>query len=67
MEEGKGSELTRRCWKELKEKTRRERVDSIWEEERRGFFEKRGWERRKGSGEKKGRGEDTIRRVDKKR
>lgn len=65
MEEGKGSELTRRCWKELKEKTRRERADSILEEERRGFFEKRGWD--KGSGEKKGRGGDTIRRVAKKR
>lgn len=41
LKEGKGSELTRLCWKELKEGAREGKVGSEWEEEKKRFFENR--------------------------
>lgn len=42
LEEGKGGELARRCWEEIKERRRKGKTNSDWEKEREGFFEKRG-------------------------
>ncbi|KAL6418647.1 hypothetical protein ACFW04_011936 [Cataglyphis niger] len=42
LEEGRGSEITRRCWEKLRERCRRKKELSKWEEERRGFFEDKG-------------------------
>ncbi|XP_071581079.1 uncharacterized protein [Temnothorax nylanderi] len=42
LEEGKGSELARICWEELKGREKEGRVGSSWERERGGFFEDRG-------------------------
>jgi len=41
LEEGKGSELTRLCWEEMREKCREGKIGSIWEEERGKFFRER--------------------------
>lgn len=43
LAEGRGSELTRGCWEEVREKTGREGL-SEWERERQSFFEERGEE-----------------------
>ncbi|XP_071572942.1 uncharacterized protein [Temnothorax nylanderi] len=42
LEEGKGSELARLCWEELKGREKEGRAGSSWEREREGFFEERG-------------------------
>lgn len=42
LEEGRGSELTRSCWRELRERAWEGKVGSEWDEERRRFFEDRG-------------------------
>jgi len=44
LEEGKGSELTRLCWEEMRERCRKGKVGSDWEEERGKFFMERGME-----------------------
>lgn len=41
LKEGKGSELTRLRWKELREGAREGKIGSEWEEERKRFFENR--------------------------
>jgi len=41
LEEGKGSELTRLCWEEMREKCREGKSRSDWEEERGKFFRER--------------------------
>lgn len=38
LNEGKGSELARRCWEEMKERYRKGKTKSRWEEERKDFF-----------------------------
>lgn len=43
LEEGKGGELARRCWEELRERAKRGKVMGGWEEERKAFMEERGW------------------------
>lgn len=42
LESGKGSEITRLCWEEIRERGTRERDGSSWEEERKKFFEDKG-------------------------
>ncbi|KAL6416732.1 hypothetical protein ACFW04_013190 [Cataglyphis niger] len=42
LEEGRGSGIARRCWEELREKSRRKIDLSKWEEERCRYFEDRG-------------------------
>ncbi|XP_071568694.1 uncharacterized protein [Temnothorax nylanderi] len=42
LEEGKGSELARLCWEELKGREKEGRAGSSWEREREGFLEERG-------------------------
>lgn len=42
LEEGRGSELTRSCWRELRERAWEGKVGSEWDEERRRSFEDRG-------------------------
>jgi len=44
LEMGLGSELTRICWKEMRERSREGRTGSTWEVERKEFFERRGWD-----------------------
>lgn len=44
LREGKDSELTRLCWREMREGAMEGKTESEWEEERRRFFEDRGWE-----------------------
>ena len=44
LAEGRGSELTRRCWEEMRERAQRGGWMSDWEKERKGFFEDRGIE-----------------------
>lgn len=44
LEEGRGNELTRSCWRELRERAREGKVGSEWDEERRRFFEDKKWE-----------------------
>lgn len=41
LSEGKGSELARKCWIEIKERCKEERTISEWEKERKKFFEDR--------------------------
>lgn len=41
MEEGRGSELARRCWKEIREEGKVGKGEKGWKEEKR-FFEDRG-------------------------
>ncbi|XP_071578809.1 uncharacterized protein [Temnothorax nylanderi] len=53
LEWGKGNEIARECWKEIKRNVRKEKAN--WEEERRSFYEKRGYateeiERKRGNG-----------------
>lgn len=43
LEEGRGGELARRCWDEVKGRARKGRVMGGWEKERREFYEGRGW------------------------
>ncbi|EFN75876.1 hypothetical protein EAI_03061 [Harpegnathos saltator] len=43
LEEGKGGEIARRCWMEMRNRARRGKEVGKWEEERRRFFEDRGW------------------------
>ena len=43
LEEGKGGELARDCWEEMKRRMRRGRVLQGWEEEREQFFKDKGW------------------------
>lgn len=40
---GKGGELARLCWEEMRERAREGKVIGEWEKERRGFYEKKGW------------------------
>jgi len=42
LEMGLGSELTRICWREMRERSREGRTGSAWEVERKEFFERRG-------------------------
>ncbi|KAL6433515.1 hypothetical protein ACFW04_006545 [Cataglyphis niger] len=42
LEEGRGSGIARRCWEELKERSRKKIDLSKWEEERCRYFEDRG-------------------------
>jgi len=44
LAEGKGSEVARRCWEEMRRRVRAGRMLSEWEKERKGFFEERGVE-----------------------
>lgn len=46
MEEGKGSELARLCWIEMRERASEGKGNSDWEEERKNFFEDREWDMR---------------------
>lgn len=55
MEEGRGSELARMYWEELKEKGMVGKVESGWEEERRRFFNDRGVEMEEVEKKKNGR------------
>lgn len=41
--EGKGGELTRLCWEEVRERAREGKVIGEWEKERRGFYVEKGW------------------------
>lgn len=41
LNEGKGSELARRCWEEMKERYRERKTKSRWEKEMKDFFESR--------------------------
>jgi len=41
LEEGKGSELKRLCWEEMREKCREGKRDSVWKEKRGKFFRER--------------------------
>lgn len=43
LEEGKGGELARKCWEEMKGRIRRGKEGIGWEEERRRFIKERGW------------------------
>lgn len=55
LSEGKGSELARRCWKEIIGRSREGKGTSKWERERSRFFEDRRFreemKRRRGKGE----------------
>lgn len=42
LREGKGGELARRCWEEMREILVKDKEMYGWEEERRSFFESRG-------------------------
>ncbi|KMQ84472.1 hypothetical protein RF55_17685 [Lasius niger] len=42
LEEGRGSEIAKRCWDEIRVRCKRKKGVSNWEEERCGFFEIRG-------------------------
>lgn len=42
MKEGRRSELSRRCWEEVRPRGKSGRILSKWEEERKRFFEDRG-------------------------
>ncbi|KAL6424929.1 hypothetical protein ACFW04_010064 [Cataglyphis niger] len=42
LEEGRGSGIARRCWEELRKKSKRKKDISKWEGERYKFFEDRG-------------------------
>jgi len=53
LAEGRGSELARRCWEELKERARRGEEMLEWEKERKAFFEDRGIEVEKMEEERK--------------
>ncbi|EZA62829.1 hypothetical protein X777_01859 [Ooceraea biroi] len=44
MEEGKGSEIARRCWEEIRKRAERGEEISNWERGREEFFKKRGWD-----------------------
>lgn len=39
LEEGRGRELARRCWKEMKERSKGGKAGSEWKEERKKFYE----------------------------
>lgn len=43
MEEGKGSEIARSCWREMRKRIKEGRVGSKWKRERESYFEERGW------------------------
>lgn len=43
LEEGKGRELARECWNEMRKRTREGKSIEGWEEDRKEFFEKRNW------------------------
>lgn len=43
LEEGRGGELARACWKEMRSRAREGKVMGEWEEERRKFMGERGW------------------------
>jgi len=47
LAEGRGSELARRCWEEMRERGKRGGSLSKWERERQEFFEERGKELKK--------------------
>lgn len=42
LNEGKESELARRCWKEMKERYREGKTKSRWEKEMKDFFKSKG-------------------------
>jgi len=39
-----GSELTRICWREMRERSKEGRIGSDWKAERKEFFENREWD-----------------------
>ncbi|XP_070513035.1 golgin subfamily A member 6-like protein 22 [Cardiocondyla obscurior] len=43
LEEGKGGELAKWCWEEMKERVKEGRSKEKWDKEREEFFEKFGW------------------------
>src|SRR5436190_13640875 len=43
MEEGRGGELARECWREMRERAREGKTGSNWERERKEYFEEKGW------------------------
>ncbi|EZA50916.1 hypothetical protein X777_10743, partial [Ooceraea biroi] len=43
ISEGRGSEIARRCWEEMRERSKQGRVGSDWERERANFYEIKGW------------------------
>lgn len=43
LEEGRGGELARECWKEIREIAGRGKTKGGWEEERKDFMKRRGW------------------------
>jgi len=47
LAEGKGSELVRRCWENIRERAKRGERLSTWMKERQEFFEERGRELKK--------------------
>lgn len=44
LKEGRGGEIARRCWEEMTERWRKERIIGKWEQGRRAFFRERGIE-----------------------
>ena len=65
LEEGKGGELARECWEEMKRRMRRGKVLEGWEEEREQYYKDKGWtveevERLRDKGEL--RGEELVER-----
>lgn len=43
LRKGKGGELARLCWEEMRERARERKVIGEWEKERRGFYEEKRW------------------------
>ncbi|XP_053989994.1 uncharacterized protein LOC128882420 [Hylaeus volcanicus] len=65
LSEGKGGELARKCWMEIRGRAVRGRVLGEWEEERREFWERKGWsigEVEEWRDEGRLRGEEIVRR-----
>jgi len=50
LAEERGSELARRCWEEVRERIKKGGKLSVWEKERKEFFEERGRSGREGEG-----------------
>ncbi|CAK9801077.1 Retrovirus-related Pol polyprotein from type-1 retrotransposable element R2 (Fragment) [Anthophora plagiata] len=65
LSEGRGGYLARKCWREMRERARKNRALEGWEEERRKYYERKGWslERVEEMREEGGlRGEELVRR-----
>ncbi|CAK9832677.1 Retrovirus-related Pol polyprotein from type-1 retrotransposable element R2 (Fragment) [Anthophora retusa] len=43
LSEGKGGYIARKCWREVRERAKKNRAIGNWEEVRREFYEKKGW------------------------